>query len=296
MNYHHLHYFWMVVREGGVTRAATSLDVSQPTVSAQLAAFEKAVGQPLFTRSGRGLVLTATGQTIFNYADEIFRLGGELENAIRDGKTRGQRFVVGIVDVLPKIAVYRLLQPAFDTNTNTRLVCIEDKPERLLAELALHNIDLVLTDSQPPAGTSTVKAFYHLLGESGTAWFAAPSVVKRLREKFPACLNEAPLLLPDEGTALRRSINKWVADTKLRPVIRGEFSDTALLKAFGQAGGGIFPLPTVVEKEVAELYGVQAIGRTQDITTRFYAVSVQRQLKHPAVVKVCDTARQELFS
>lgn len=294
LNYHHLHYFWTVVREGGVTRAAEVLGVSQPTVSAQLAALEKALKQPLFVRAGRGVALTETGQVVHEYADEIFRLGGELEHAVRDGRGRSPRVVVGAADVLPKIIVYRLLQPVLEAKDGARLVCVEDKPDRLLAELAIHNLDLVLTDAPSPAAVK-VKVFHHLLGECGVTFFAAPPVAARLAGKFPKCLDGAPVLLPTDNTSVRRALDQWFAEEGVSPVVRGEFADTALMKVFGQSGGGVFPLPSAVEKDVEELYGVVPVGRADRVRSRFYAVSVQRRLRHPAVVAICEAARQELF-
>lgn len=293
LNYHHLHYFWTVVREGGVTRAAEALGVSQPTVSAQLSALERQLRQPLFHRGGRGVTLTDTGRVVHDYADEIFRLGRELENSLRDGRARTPRVSVGVADVLPKVIVYRLLQPVLDAKDGSRLVCVEDKPEQLLAELALHNLDLVLTDSAIlPA---KVKVFFHLLGECGVTFFAAPAVAARLTGKFPRCLDGAPLLLPTDDTSVRRALDQWFGEEGVGPVVRGEFADTALMKVFGQAGGGVFPLPSAVAKDVTELYGVVPIGRADRVRTRFYAASVHRRLRHPAVVSICETARQELF-
>jgi LysR family transcriptional activator of nhaA len=294
LNYHHLQYFWTVVREGSVTKAAATLDVSQPTVSVQLAALEKQVGQKLFQREGRGLHLTGPGQLVFEYADEIFRLGGELLASVRDNRARTPKLVVGIVDVLPKVVVYRLLQPVLQFPAAARLVFVENQPERLLAELALHNIDLVLTDS-PNTSSTRIKAYHHLLGESGTTFFATPTLAAKLRPDFPKSLNGNPMLLPAEGSAIRRALNQWLEEEKLDPVIRGEFADSALMKVFGQAGIGVLPLPTVIEHDVAELFGMEVVGHVERVRSRFYAATVQRKLRNPAVVKICEAARQELF-
>lgn len=294
MNYHHLHYFWTVVREGGVTRAAEALEVSQPTVSTQIATLEKDIGQALFTRSGRGMVLTPTGQTVYNYADEIFRLGGELEGVLRGAAGQRPRLVVGVADALPKTLVYRLLQPVLEGPDAVRLECVEDKPERLLAELALHHLDVVLTDAPAPPAVK-VKAFFHLLGECGITWCAAPVLAAGLKGRFPENLSGAPVLLPAEGSAVRRALDQWMAESEVRPVVVAELADSALLKAFGQSGAGAFPIPTAIEREVTVSHGVTVLGRAERVRARFYAASVQRQLKHPAIVKVCETARQELF-
>ena len=294
LNYRHLLSFWTVVREGGVTRAAEVLGVSQPTVSAQVAALERRFQQPLFVRTGRGVALTETGRLAHEYADEIFRLGGELQNALREGCGQVPRVVVGTTDVLPKVIVYRLLQPLFEAADGPRLVCVEDKPERLLADLATHGLDLVLTDSTHYPSVK-VRVFHHLLGESGVTFLAAPAVAARLSGPFPRCLNGAPVLLPTDNTSVRRALDQWFAEEGLSPRLRGEFADTALMKVFGQAGHGVFPLPSAVERDVQELYGVVPVGRAERVRTRFYAVSVQRRLRHPAVVAICETARQELF-
>ncbi|QDU19203.1 LysR family transcriptional regulator [Urbifossiella limnaea] len=290
MNYHHLHYFWTVAREGGVSRAAEVLGVAQPTVSAQLAALERAVKQPLFVRGGRGLTLTEAGKLAYDYADEIFRLGGELQAAFAEGRATTPRLVVGVADVLPKLVVHRLLEPVLAGEE--RLVVVEDKPERLVAELALHNLDVVLTDGPAPPGVK-VRAFNHLLGETGTTFCAAPSV--KLAGRFPRSLDGAPVLLPLDSTTLRRALDQWFAEEGVRPVVRGEFADTALMKVFGAAGAGVYPVPTAVEGDALEQYGAVVVGRAERVRNRVYAVTVQRKLRHPAVAKVCETARTDLF-
>jgi LysR family transcriptional regulator, transcriptional activator of nhaA len=295
LNYHHLLYFWVTAREGSVMRAAEQLHLTQPTVSGQLRALETALGEKLFVRSGRGLAMTEFGRTVFAYADEIFALGRELLDTVRGRPTgRPLRLLVGVADVLPKIVAYRLLEPALDLPEPVRLVCHEATPEQLLGELAVHKLDLVLSDT--PIGSSVkVRAFNHVLGESGATVFGVPKLAAVYRRGFPRSLDRAPLLLPLEGSALRRSLEAWLDSLGLRPQVAGEFEDSALLKEFGQSGRGLFLAPTVIEEEVQRRYGVQRVGRIAAVTERFYAISPERRLKNPAVVAICETARRRLF-
>ncbi|MEW6267792.1 MAG: transcriptional activator NhaR [Thermodesulfobacteriota bacterium] len=295
LNYHHLLYFWMVAREGSVTRASAELRLAQPTVSTQIHLLEQALGEKLFVRSGRHLALTDVGREVYRYADEIFALGRELLDVVRQRSSgRVMRLSVGVADVLPKLVVYRLLEPVRKLAQPVHIVCREGKPEPLLAELALHKLDLLLVDT-PVGATTSVKAFHHLLGECGITFFAAPALAARFRRRFPASLRGAPMLLPAEGTVLRRSLEQWFESTGHRPQIVSEFEDGALLKAFGQAGAGVFPAPSVIEAEVRRQYGVGVVGRVDAVRERFYAVSHERRLKHPAVVAVCEAAREKLF-
>lgn len=295
LNYHHLFYFWVVAREGTITRASEELYLTQPTISAQIRALEKALGEKLFTRSGRNLVLTEVGRVVFRYADEIFSLGRELTDTLK-GQPRGRpvRFVVGIADALPKLIAYQLLKPALALAEPIRVVCREDKPDRLLAELSVHALDLVLADA-PIGPTVKIRAFNHLLGECGITIFAAASVAAVYRRGFPRSLNGAPFLLPTDNTMLRRSLEQWFEAEGIRPHEVGEFEDSALLKVFGQAGAGLFAAPSVIEAEVRRQYGVQILGRIESVRERFYAISVERKLKHPAVVAISEAARQKLF-
>jgi LysR family transcriptional activator of nhaA len=295
LNYHHLLYFWMVAREGSVTRASSELRLAQPTISTQIRMLEDALGEKLFVRQGRNLVLTDVGREAYRYADEIFSLGREMLDVIKNRPSgRALRLAVGIADVLPKMVVYRLLEPVRRLDRPVHIVCREGKPEPLLAELAIHKLDLVLADAPVGANTS-VKAFHHLLGECGVSFFATPPLAARFRRRFPASLNGAPLLLPVEGSVLRRSLAQWFDAQGIRPDVVSEFEDGALLKAFGAAGAGVFPVPSIIEDEVRQQYGVQLVGRVEAVRERFYAVSHERRLKHPAVVAVCDAAREKLF-
>lgn len=295
LNYHHLLYFWMVVREGGVARAAERLRLSQPTVSSQVRALEAMLGERLFERVGRRLVPTDVGRTVYRYADEIFALGRELLDTVR-GRAPGRplRLVVGVADVLSKLIAYRLVEPALRLPEPVRIVCREDRADRLLAALALHELDLVLSDSPVPP-TVHVKAYSHLLGECGVAAFAAPGLARRLRRRFPASLAGVPLLVPGEGTVLRRQLEDWLQRAGVRPAIVGEFDDSALMKVFGENGAGVFVAPLAIEREIRRQYRVSRIGDLGAVRERFYAISYERRIKHPAVAAIAEHARAELF-
>lgn len=296
VNYHHLLYFWVVAREGGLVQAGKVLRLSHPTLSAQIHALEDHLGQKLFTKVGRKLALTDVGRVAFRYADEIFALGREMVDTVK-GRSTGQplRLEVGVVDVVPKLVVRRLLQPAMSLADPVKLVCYEDSYERLLADLALHKLDIVIADAPVMPGSS-VRAFHHFLGETGVSFFAAPQVAPQYGPDFPRSLDGAPMVLPLENTLLRRSLNQWFGRVGVRPRVVGEFQDSALLKVFGADGVGLFVAPTVVEAEICRHYDVIAVGRTEEVKERFYAVSVERRLKHPAVVAILDAARHELFA
>jgi LysR family transcriptional activator of nhaA len=297
LNYHHLLYFWLVVREGGIAQAAAKLRLAHPTVSGQLHALEHALGERLMVKQGRRLVLTEMGTVVYRYAEEIFALGGELMDTVK-GRPTGQplRLVVGIDDVVPKVVARRLLDPALQLGTPVRLVCREDKTERLLAELAAHELDVVLTDAPLPTG-SAVRAFNHLLGETDVTVFGTSALAKAHRRGFPTSLDGAPLLLPTTQTALRRSIDQWLDGLGVRPRIIGEFDDSALLKAFAQDGVGLFFAPTAVRDVVRRQYeGLQVVGRVPELTERYYAISIERKLRHPAVVAISRGARADLFA
>jgi LysR family transcriptional activator of nhaA len=295
INYHHLLYFWTAAREGGITNACKKLHLSQPTVSGQIRMLEKALRAKLFERSGRSIALTDTGRMVYRYADEIFSLGRELQDALHD-RPQGQalRFAVGVADTLPKVLVHRLLAPALHAGPQVRVTCTDGEPERLLAQLALHELDLVVSDfpSSPRLG---VKAFNHLLGECGVTFLATPKLARHYRPGFPDSLNAAPMLLPIGNTTLRRSLEQWFDEQEIRPQIVGEFADSALLKSFAAAGDGIFAAPTVVEAEVRKTYGLSIVGHETSIRERFYAISVEKRLKHPAVLAISQAAKMRLF-
>lgn len=295
LNYHHLHYFWVVAREGSVLRAAEKLLVSQPTVSTQIRMLEKSLGEKLFTRVGRNLAMTDAGRTVYRYAEEIFSLGQEIPDALRGrSSTRSLRFVVGVTDVLSKLIAYRLLEPALRLAEPVQVVCNEGKSQDLLASLAVQKLDLVLSDT-PFTPTIRVRAFNHLLGECGISIFAVSELAKRCRRDFPKSLHNAPMLLPTENTSMRHSMEQWFQAEEVRPAMVGEFEDSALLKAFGEAGLGLFPAPTVIEREVERQYQVRVVGRTESVKTQFFAISTERKLKHPAVKAIVETARGKTF-
>lgn len=296
LNYHHLLYFWQVARAGSISRACKELKLSQPTVSAQIKALEDTLGEQLFLREGRSLKLTDAGRLVLHYADEIFGLGRELLEVIEgqpSGKPRALR--VGIADNIPKAIAYQLLQPAISAKDPTRLVCVEDRPEKLLAELALQELDLVISDAPVP-GSVKIKAFNHLLGECGVIWLGEAKLIKGLKRDFPQSLNGAPVLLPLHSMPLRREIDRWFESENIKPNIIGEFQDSALMKRFAQEGLGIAPIATVIEREVTEQYGLKPLGEVPNITERYYAISVERKVKHPAVNRICDQARNSLFN
>lgn len=295
INYQHLFYFWNVAREESITRACEKLHLAQPTISGQLAVLEQQIGEKLFYKQGRKLALTDTGRVVFNYAEEIFSLGRELSNTLKGRPTgRALRLVVGVADALPKMVVYRLLAPAFRLPEPVQILCYEDKTERLLSDMAVQGMDLVLSDA-PLTPTSGAKAFNHLLGECGVTVFGAPALAATYSQNFPRCLSGAPFLLPTANTSLRRSLDQWFDAESISPAIQAEIEDSALIKTFGSGGVGLFVAPSNVEAEIQSQYAVQAIGRIDSVHERFYAITMRRKLKHPAVTAILENARDKLF-
>ena len=296
LNYHHLRYLWAVVREGGVSAASRALGVSQPTVSAQLRKLEAQVGAPLFHRTGRSLVLTDRGRVVYRYAQEIFSLGAELEAYLagRPATVQVGRLRVGIADVVPKLVAHHILRPAVDADAGLHLTCFEGKPAALFAQLSTYALDAVISDV-PVGPQHNVRAFNHLLGESGVTFFAAPEHARALRASFPRSLAEAPCLLPTGNTAVRRDLDRWFVAKEIRPRVLAEFEDSALLKVFGQDGLGVFAAPTIIERDVKQQYGVEAIGRIDDVRERFYVVSVERRVRNEGVAAIVEAARDRLF-
>ena len=296
LNYHHLLYFWTVVREGGVSKAAAKLRLSQPTISAQVKMLEASLGERLLERQGRTLVLTEAGRVVYRYADEIFTAGRELQETLK-GRPSGRaiQFTVGVANAVPKLIAYRLLRPAIEGPEVVQITCREDHPDQLVAQLAVHALDVVISDTPAPSHVR-VKVFNHLLGESGTTFFAAGPLARRIRRRFPRSLNDTPTLLPTVNTALRRALEQWFEAEDLHPPVAGEFEDSALLKAFGESGRAVFPAPTAIEREVCRHYRVAVVGRAPSVRERYYAISAERRLKHPGVLAISATARTELFS
>lgn len=296
MNYHHLLYFWMVAHEGSLVAAGKKLHLSHSTLSAQIHALEAQLGDALFQRVGRRLVLTETGRLVYRYAEEIFSLGRELLDTVRGRRTgQAQRLDVGVVDAVPKLVVRELLRPALALDEPVKLVVHEASFESLLASLSMHTLDVVISDAPVPPGAS-VKAHEHLLGETSVSVFGPPALAATLREGFPLSLQGAPMVLPLESANLRRAITRWFDAQGLRPRVTGEFEDSALLKVFGADGLGVFLAPTVVAREVCRQYAVEQIGVIEAVRERFYAVSLERRLKLPAVQAISDSARQRLFA
>lgn len=290
-----MRYFWTVAKAGGIARACERLHLTSQTISGQLSAFEHALGHKLFTRAGRRLELTEAGRLVLSYAEEMFTIGEELEDALRDrGGGLPVPFKVGVADSVPKSVAYRLLEPAVSLPEPLRMVCREGKLAGLMADLAIHRLDIVIADGPMPSGLS-VRGFNHLLGECGLTFFATPALARRHKARFPRCLDGAPLLLPGEEAAVRPGLMQWFESVAVRPKVVGEFDDSALMKAFGQAGIGIFAAPSAIAAEVRQQYGVVALGSTDAVTERFYAISVERRLTHPAVVAISSKARTELF-
>ncbi len=296
INYNHLYYFWVVAREGSIARACELLLVAPPTVSAPLRALERSLGEKLFERSGRGLALTDAGRTAFRYADDMFTTGRDLLDALKGRPTgRPLRLVVGVAENLAKLITYRLIKPALELPEPVQLVCHEGRIEPLLAELAVHGLDVVLSDA-PARPDVKVRAYNHQLGECGVTFFGSAVLARALRRGFPRSLDGAPFLLPTSATALRRSLDGWFDAQGIRPMIKGELDDSALMKVFGQSGEGLFPAPSAVEEDVRKQYRVHVVGRVESIRERFYAISVERKLRHPAVVAISEAARKGLFT
>jgi LysR family transcriptional activator of nhaA len=295
LNYHHLFYFWTVAKTGTVSEAAKQLHLARPTVTAQVRELENSVGQKLLRQQGRGLVLTEFGQRIFEYADEIFSIGHELREFVKTGQPgSGQRFRVGMPDVVPKLIAFELLKPALLGRQRPRTECYEGKLQELLADLALHRLDLVLSDSPAPT-TLDVNVYSHKLGECGLSILAVQPLARKYRKGFPQTLTNAPILLPTEQTAVRRSLDRWMEDRDVFPEVVAEFEDSALLKVFGQAGQGVFPVPTAIEELVKKQYGVSLVGRIPEVLDTFYAISVEKRVQHEATLKILKQARSKFF-
>ncbi len=294
LNYQHLLYFWSVVRTGSVTQAASELSLSPPTVSAQLRTLEERLGEKLLEKSGRKLVPTEVGRLVFTFADQIFDVGRELLDALEQRPSqRPLRFNVGIDDVVPKEMAQRLLEPAMRMDQPVRICCREGTLDRLVGSLAMHELDVVLSDA-PVSPSLSVRAYNHLLGSSGVCWMATPAIATSLRRNFPRSLDGVPMLLPTDDTAIRRTLDQWLEQQDVRPVLVGEFEDYALLREFARAGHGFAPVPVVQEAQFRHEYGFQRVGAARPVTAQFFAISLERRVRHPAVAAVVAGAR-ELF-
>jgi LysR family transcriptional activator of nhaA len=291
LNYHHLRYFWTVAKEGGLTKAAGKLHVSQPTISAQIQALEGVLGQKLFRRVGRHLVLTEAGQQVLGYAEEIFVIGADLLNAMRQRPTtsRPLRVNLGVADALPKMVVYRILEPIFRLPQPVQVSCSETSVSNMLLELAAFRLDVVLSDEPASSGVSP-SVFNHFLGESGVTFCAIPSLAGKLRKGFPKSLDGAPALLPMSNSGLRRSLEKWFQSAGVRPRLVGEFQDPAFVSVLALHGLGFMPVPSVVAAEVVKRFGFRTIGRTEECKQQFYAITAERKLAHPAVLAITSNA------
>jgi LysR family transcriptional regulator, transcriptional activator of nhaA len=293
INYKQLHYFWRVAKEGGITRASERLHLTPQTLSGQITLLEDNLGVKLFRRVGRRLELSEMGEVALSYADDIFRAGSELEQVLRASPSgRPRQLRVGLADVLPKSIAHHLLAPAMALNEPVHLVCREDKLPHLLAELAIHRLDLVLADSPMPADAE-VKGYSHKLGECGISLLARPELAAGLTGDFPACLEGAPLLIPGEGTSMRGRLLRWLAEQNLHPRIVGEFDDSALMRAFGQGGSGIFPAPATIAGQIRQQDGLVSLGEIDAVQEHFYAISVERRVSHPAVLAILQAASDE---
>jgi len=297
MNYKHLLYFMQVAKLGSVTRASEQLHLTPQTISGQIQLLEESLGSALFSKSGRGLALTEAGRLVLGYAEEIFALGAELKETVRENAKEGrpQEFKVGVADAVSKSIACRLIEPATQLAEPVRIVCREWKLDNLLAELALLRLDLVISDAPIPASVS-VRAFNHRLGASSISFFAAPALFDRFAKGFPKCLDGAPFLMPSEDSAVGQRLRTWLQGRSLRPRVIGEFDDSALAKEFGRRGAGIFIGPTVSTQEIESQLNVRSIGVAKDLMTEFFAISIERRVKHPCVVAITQAARDELFA
>ncbi|MCP4205209.1 MAG: transcriptional activator NhaR [bacterium] len=290
LNFQHLYYFWIVAREGGISRASEVLDLSPSTISAQIGQLEEALEVKLFRKVGRNIRLTDVGQIAFRYAGQIFGLGRELTHALKGWDTEGPfSLQVGIADAVPKLVATKLLQPAFTVSPEIRLTCREGRPELLLAELALHRFDLILLDAPADPG-STIRAFSRLLQDCAIAVFGTPELCRQHGDGFPESLEAAPVLMPTPNSSIRRAFGRWLEEQGLQPRVVGEFEDGALMKAFGEIGAGLFPAPLIIAEDLKRQYGVECLGSLEGTHARYYAVTVERQLEHPAVQAVCEPA------
>ncbi|MEW8660570.1 MAG: transcriptional activator NhaR [Candidatus Thiodiazotropha endolucinida] len=295
LNLKHLRYFWAVATHGTIVQAAEALFITPQTISGQLKELESQIGSELFRKEGRKLLLTETGRLVFSYADEMFRLGVELQDML-SGRTQGTTITlkVGVAMVVPKLLAYRVLEPVLQMPDPVKLICHEAPLVDLLADLSVHKLDMVLADS-PINPSLNIRAYNHALGESGITFFAAPEEAQRLRAEFPVSLDGQNILMPSSGSSLRRNLEIWFQRQQLEPIVVAEFEDRALMKTFGERGTGIFTSPTAVEQDVIDKYRVEVVGRSEEITESFYVISPERHIKHPAINTITQVAKSDLF-
>ncbi len=296
LNYSHLHYFWAVAREGSIAKASELLHITPQTISGQLKLLEESIGEPLFQRAGRGLNLTAMGEVVNLYADEIFTLGGELAQRVQSQSIEvHNKLSVGILNSIPKLIAFRTIAPALELEESIKVVCQEGEFETLLGDLAVHKLDLIISDRQVPTGLN-VKAYNHKLGTSQIALFAHKSIASRYIKKFPQSLNDAPLLLPASNNQMRRDLDDWFDEVDVRPNIVAEVDDSALIKAFGEAAIGLFPAPCAVAEAIESMYHAKLVGTIESVTETYYTISPERKIKHPGVLKITEEARSRLLN
>jgi len=297
VNFKHLHYFWVAAHAGGVVRAGEQLHISPQTLSEQIKLLEDALDKRLFRKNGRSVELTDTGRLVLDYADEIFSLGSELESAVRrEGEAGAQtRFRVGIADSVPKAIAYRLLEPALSPSMSLRMICHEGSLRALLAQLAVHRLDLIIADAPIPADVN-VRAFNHRLGGSTLSCFGTQALIQSGKDPFPSSLAQVPVLMPGTESAVRRKLDHWFAAKLISPRIVGEFDDGAMTMAFGREGRGVLFAPTVLERQLKGEHQLHAVGQIKSIVEEFFAISIERRITHPAVATIMDAARSDLFS
>ena len=296
LNYNHLLYFWTVAKEGSIAKASETLHITPQTISGQLKLLEDAVGEALFRRVGRGLALTETGQVVNLYADEIFSLGAELTQRVQNKMTGlPAELNVGVANAIPKLIAFQILAPSLELDEHIRIICKEGELDQLLGDLAVHRLDLVISDRQVPTGLN-VKAYNHKLGDSDISFFAQKRIAAKYARDFPASLHGAPMLLPVKDNVMRRSMEDWFDQNDIVPNVVAEFEDSALLKAFGEAGIGIFPAPSAITEQIQQMYHSKSIGVVEQVKESYYAISPERKLKHPGVLKITEDARTRLFS
>ncbi len=295
LNFLHLFYFWMVVRHGSIATACEQLQLTQPTISTQIRKLEKSLGCQLFDRTGRELVLTEVGRTVSEYADEMFTVGREMLGALRGHSTdQSMRLVVGLQMVMPKLIAYRLLEPILHFPKPIRIVCHEAPLDVLVSDLVRHRYDVILSDT-PISSHQRINSFNHPLGDCSIAICAVRDLANKIRRRFPQSLDGAPILLPTNNTEMRRLLDRWFDDKGFSPRIVAEFDDSALIKEFGHAGAGVFPIAAAILPEVKQQYQVELVGMLPEVRVQFYAITLRRKLTHPALVAISEAAKEGLF-